>query len=156
MIVPDAHVVAITQVIQLAIAPVFLLTSVGTFLNVLSTRLGRAVDRIRSLEADMHGMGTDDLRSAHRELKLLARRMRLIYLAIGLAVICATLVSALIALAFIDAFIAADLSRVIGLLFILAMFAFIGSLVIFLREVFLAIVNTRRIMGRDARPDTAP
>src|SRR5581483_7716102 len=41
----------VAHVIQLAIAPVFLLTAVGTVLNVLANRLGRTVDRRRVLVA---------------------------------------------------------------------------------------------------------
>jgi hypothetical protein len=40
----------IAHVIQLSIAPVFLLTGVGTLLNVLSGRLARIIDRARVLE----------------------------------------------------------------------------------------------------------
>jgi MFS family permease len=146
----DAHVVEITQVIQLAIAPVFLLTSVGTFIAVLSNRLGRAVDRIRYLEEKLHVISGERAQDTHRELQVLARRMRLIYISIGLSVISAILVALIIALAFIDAFIEADLSRLIGVLFIIAMAALIGALMIFLREVFVAITRTRATLGRDA------
>jgi hypothetical protein len=147
--IADTHVTDITHVIQLAIAPVFLLTAVGTIISVMSARLGRAVDRIRLLEYRLREMNDTDAKEAHRDLSLLARRMRLIYIAIGLAVICAILVSMLIAITFIDAFLAIDLSRIVGLLFIIAMFAFIASLVIFLREIFVAVNNTRYQMGKD-------
>ncbi len=40
---------SIAHTIQLSIAPVFLLTALGTFMAVLSTRLGRIVDRARIL-----------------------------------------------------------------------------------------------------------
>ena len=146
----DAHVTEITHVIQLAIAPVFLLTAVGTIIGAMSTRLGRAVDRIRSLKKELDTMLPEEAAAAHRELHILSRRMMLIYTAIGLAVICAIFVSLLIAIIFVDAFLETDLSRVVGLLFIAAMFAFIGSLMIFLREIFLAVINTRYRLGKDA------
>ena len=47
---PESHLADISRVIQLAIAPVFLLTAIGTLINVLAGRLGRAVDRRRTLE----------------------------------------------------------------------------------------------------------
>ena len=147
--IADTHVTDITHVIQLAIAPVFLLTAVGTIIGVMSNRLARAVDRIRLLEGRLREMNYDDAQEAHRDLSLLARRMRLIYISIGLAVICAILVSMLIAITFIDAFLAVNLSRIVGLLFIVAMFAFIGSLIIFLREIFVAVNHTRYKMGKD-------
>jgi len=47
----DARVSTIAQVIQLSVAPVFLLSGVGTLLVVLTNRLARIVDRTRTLEA---------------------------------------------------------------------------------------------------------
>jgi hypothetical protein len=41
---------ALSSVIQLAVAPVFLLAGIAGLLNVLSVRLDRAVDRVRVVE----------------------------------------------------------------------------------------------------------
>src|SRR5260221_624399 len=75
------------------------------------------------------------------------RRTRLIYLSISLAVMCALLICLLIAIAFLDALITADLSQLVAILFMLSMMALIGSLSIFLREIFLG-VNTARVAIR--------
>ena len=133
----------IAHVIQLAIAPVFLLTAIGTVLAVLTGRLGRAVDRRRSLMAAVSSLesGTADL--ARQEIAFEVRRIRLIYVAISMAVMSALLVCGLISLAFIDAFLAWDLGKLIAVLFVLAMVALIGSLSIFLREIFLSVNSPR-------------
>jgi hypothetical protein len=138
----------IAHVIQLAIAPVFLLTGVGTLLAVLSNRLGRAVDRSRVLEDRVPGLAGEALTLAQAELVLISRRTRLIYTAIALAVLCALLICLLIAAAFLDAFLAMNLARVMGALFVLAMFALIASLGAFLREIFLAVNSARLAMRR--------
>jgi MFS family permease len=140
---PERHIVDITRVIQLAIAPVFLLTALGTIVGVLSNRLARIVDRTRTLEDRLGHMPLPDLKSAYHELALLGRRMRLAYLAIALSVVCALFVGLLIAIAFIDAFLLVDLSKFIALLFIAAMVALISSLIVFLREIFLAVTSAR-------------
>lgn len=135
----------ISHVIQLAIAPVFLLTAVGTLLSVLTNRLGRAVDRRRALERMLeNGRGGTDAARAEAELILVGRRVTLIYQAIVLAVFCALFICLLIALAFVDAFLATNLARGLGVLFVLAMFALIGSLLMFLREIFLAVSTATR------------
>ena len=46
----DVSIDAITNNIQLALAPVFLLTAVATLLNAISTRLARSVDRMRTIQ----------------------------------------------------------------------------------------------------------
>jgi len=56
----DVSIDAITNNIQLALAPVFLLTAVATLLNAISTRLGRSVDRMRQIEEKLRDGGMTD------------------------------------------------------------------------------------------------
>jgi hypothetical protein len=142
---PD-NAIDVTRLIQLAVAPVFLLTAVGTMIGVLSNRLGRAVDRSRALEERLRQLAPEGQKAAREELNILARRVRLVYASITLAVICALFVGLLIAVAFADAFVTIDLSKFIGLLFIGAMLAFILALMVFLREIYLAVARARSQM----------
>ena len=142
----DAHVSDIARIIQLAVAPVFLLTAIGTILSALNNRLGRIVDRRRVLEDRLRTPVAEDaarMKEDVKELNLLAQRIRLIYHAIMLAVLCALFVCLLVAGAFLGVFITTDVAKVVGTLFILAMFALIGSLGMFLREIFLAVKGGR-------------
>jgi len=139
---PD-NVIDVARLIQLAVAPVFMLTAVGTIIGVLSTRLGRAVDRSRALEDKLRQLPPEGQNLAREELLLLGRRVRLVYGSMVLAVLCALFVGFLIAVAFVDAYIDIDMSKFVGLLFIAAMLAFILSLLVFLREIFLAVTSAR-------------
>ena len=143
---PPSNIGDIAHVIQLAVAPVFLLTGIGTLLAVLSGRLGRAVDRGRVVEDLVPVLSAEALALAQAELVLLSRRTRLIYAAIVLAVGSALFVCLLIAVAFIEAFLAVNLALTISALFVLAMLALIACLVAFLREIFLAVTSARRAM----------
>lgn len=140
------NVIDVARLIQLAVAPVFLLTAVGTIIGVLSIRLGRAVDRSRLLEDRLRQLQPEGQKAVRWELDLLSQRVRLVYGSIVLAVLCALFVGLLIAVAFVDAFIVLDLSRFIGLLFMAAMLAFILCLLVFLREIFLAVTSARNHM----------
>lgn len=133
----------IAHVIQLAVAPVFLLTAVGTLLAVLTNRLGRSVDRRRVLTSYLLNPEAPLAGDARAELDVVERRVHLIYSAIVLAVICAIFVCLLIATAFVGAFVETELSRSLGVLFVLAMLALIGCLSVFLREIFLAVSGAR-------------
>ncbi len=135
------HLGDVTHVIQLAIAPVFLLTAIGTLINVLVNRLGRSVDRRRTLTASLPAVDAALAANAQGELAYVHRRVRLIYMAILLAVGAAFLICLLIAIAFLDALTAMDLSQLVAVLFMLAMLALIGSLGLFMREIYLG-VNT--------------
>jgi len=138
----DAHVFDITRVIQLAIAPVFMLTAIASIINALLGRLGRAVDRRRAVE-DQVGRATDQDPDAVAELLLLARRIQLVLWSIGFAVLSALLVCVLIGTAFLGAYTSLDLSRTVAILFVAAVFALTGSLLLFMREVFLAAISVQ-------------
>ena len=147
------QVADITRIIQLAVAPVFLLTAIGTILSALNNRLGRIVDRRRVIEDRLHRAVTENHQSDQAdvdELLLLARRISLIYHAIVLAIVCALFICMLVASAFLGVFVTVNIARLIGTLFILAMFALIGSLWMLLREVFLAVkVGRHDILVKD-------
>src|SRR5687768_10646844 len=89
----------IANVIQLAIAPVFPLTAVGALIGVQTNRLARAVDRTRMLEVHQGQGAHDAMALVPGELKVLRSRMRLIYLAVALDVICALFVGLTIVIA---------------------------------------------------------
>ena len=133
------HIADITRVIQLAVAPVFLLTAIGTIINALSARLGRVVDRRRVLRERLHGLNEEAAKDARDELALIARRSRLIYHAIFSAVTAALLICLVVAVAFIGALFTVELARVVAVLFILSMGSLIVCLAVFLREIFVAV-----------------
>jgi len=135
------HLPEIAGVIQLAVAPVFLLTAIGTVIGALSIRLGRAVDRRRELEAK----ASAELPSTREELEVIARRIRFVYFAILSAVVSALFVCLLIVFAFLGALVRTDLSYTIGAMFVLAMLALTVCLLLFLREIFLAVSTPRHV-----------
>jgi hypothetical protein len=142
VIVPDPSVSVVAQVIQLAVAPVFLLTGVGATLGVLANRLARVIDRARVLEARREA-GQGDARAIAEELHHLSERGRLVYRAIALLVLAALLVGLVIISLFVGVFFEVELGGVIAALFVAAMLAFIGALVVFLREVFVGTQGLR-------------
>ncbi|MGH8728058.1 MAG: DUF2721 domain-containing protein [Burkholderiales bacterium] len=143
---PDTPVSAVAYVIQLAVAPVFLLTGVGAILGVLTNRLARIVDRARSLE--QQAANSNDPACINADLDTLSRRARLINWAISLCTVCAFLVAMVIVILFLEAFLQLDMPGVVALLFIAAMLALIAGMLAFLREIHLA-TGTLRIGPRE-------
>jgi hypothetical protein len=138
----ESHINDIARVIQLAVAPVFLLTAVATLINALNIRLGRAIDRRRVLLDQTTRLAPEALPGVYAELRVLFHRIRLVYLAILAAVVGALLVCLVVASAFMGALTGADISRIVAVLFILSMFAMIACLGILLREVFVAVAES--------------
>jgi hypothetical protein len=138
---PELRIQDITHVIQLSVAPVFLLTAVGTILNVLINRLARVVDRARRLGERLEEVTEKARPGIEAELRVLARRRRFVNYAITLGTTAALLVCLVIAVAFLSFILHADFSGALAGLFVAAMLAFIGALVLFLREIFLAVAT---------------
>ena len=143
----DSDISGIAHVIQLAIAPVFLLTGIAALIGVMTNRLARVIDRARALEARLDQLEGAAAESANAQLAVLAERGRLASWAINFCTAAALLICADIVTLFVDAFIGTQLRWLVGALFILTMVALIGGLIAFLREVYLA-THTLRIGSR--------
>lgn len=140
------------HIIQLAIAPVFLLTGVGTNLLVLTNRLARIIDRSRMLEEKLEaGVESEKTESAlNTELDILFSRARKINRAITLSTTCALLICVVVAALFLGDAFEWRLGTLIATMFVLAMVALTASFVYLLREILLAteFLNQQRMQGR--------
>jgi uncharacterized membrane protein len=133
LMITELPITTIAHAIQLAVAPVFLLTGVASILSVLTNRLGRIIDRSRLLHGkSVSVVGTDQTTLV--ELKSLKKRARLIHLAIGLCTACLLLICS---------FITFSIEMVIAALFVAAMLCLIVALVYFICEIFLATAHVR-------------
>ena len=73
----EPHILDISHVIQLSVAPVFLLTGIATLINAMNARLGRIVDRRRHVLDRVKGnenVLTDEM---EKELRTLYHRSHL-------------------------------------------------------------------------------
>ncbi len=129
------NLTTVSHVIQLAVAPVFLLTGVGAILSVLTGRLGRLVDRYRALSETQKPL----LPIQARELKVLSVRAIWVHWAITLCTVSALFVAIVIGALFVGAVVDINPSRAVSILFILAMTSLIIGLGCFLREISLSV-----------------
>jgi Protein of unknown function (DUF2721) len=140
--ITELPVTTIAHAIQLAVAPVFLLTGVAGILSVLTNRLGRIIDRSRFLEGK--SLPIDETHKAIQvELKSLKQRARLIHLAIGLCTTSLLLICSVVAVLFLGSFITLNMGVVIASLFVTAMLCLIAALLNFIGEIYLATVHVR-------------
>lgn len=129
-----------SEVIQLAIAPVFLLMGVSALLGVLTSRLGRVVDRFRVLNESIANMHADDARYSpyNIELDILSCRANWVHWAITLCTITLLLVAVVIGLLFLGSATNWDSSWIVSILFVFTMLSLISGLACFLREISLS------------------
>ena len=140
----------IAHAIQLAIAPVFLLTGIAALLGVMANRLARIIDRARHYDEHWERLDERTCAVALVELADLERRRHLASWAINFCTSAALLVCIVIAALFVEAFFNTDLKWLAGVLFVGVMIALIGGLGCFLREVWVA-THTVHIMSAKFR-----
>jgi len=133
----------VSHIIQLAVAPAFLLTAIASMMTVMINRLARLIDRARLLESRLEHGPNENIVLLHADLGTLSHRAKLINIAITLCTITAVMICSVIAILFLGNFFQFNMSIPIALLFILAMLLLVSGLGIFLREIFIATKNLR-------------
>jgi cobalamin biosynthesis protein CobD/CbiB len=137
---------AVAEVIQLAVAPVFLLAGIAGLLGVFSTRLARIIDRARVIERRIPQAKNEEQRTLlRRETAVLWRRIALINwirLCIGGALAVCLVIVAL----FVGEFVALNIAVAVAVLFVVAMVLIVFGLVFLLREVNMATTHMREGM----------
>ena len=133
----------IAQTIQLALAPVFVLVAMGNILNILSTRLGRIVDRSRHLQGRHMATEGPDHDMVVLEIRAIDRRIALITRAIRLLVVSGLSIGMTVAVLFLEELVTLELQLVAAGFFLLAVALLMAALVTFLREIQIAAKQLR-------------
>lgn len=146
----------VAQVIQSAVAPVFLLAGIGAFLNVCVGRLARIVDRARALEPKLLASRGKDHDRIIAELYILDRRIRVVNAAVFLSVSAAVMICLVVILLFASQLTGLHFGDAVALLFIAAMISTALGFATFLHETQL---GTRAVRVRahilEHRPEDA-
>lgn len=132
------------ELIQISVAPVFLLVAIASFLNVVTNRLGRVVDRARDLEKILQAVSMHEHRQLYQaDLRSLDKRMGYNHWSINFCSLSALLVTVLVSAIFIAHLNGADASFIVSTLFIAAMAVFLIGICFFLAEIYLATKTVR-------------
>lgn len=132
----------VQQIVQLSLAPAFLLGGIGAIMNVMMSRLVWIAERIERIE---HGRTEEG--EAERdalELAWLARRKTHAQRAVVLSTASAAVISVVIALLFVSAYIRPQIGTLIAAAWIITMTLLIAALGFFLLETRLAAIGTQR------------
>jgi hypothetical protein len=124
----------VAEIVRLAVAPVFLLSGIASFVNVCTSRLSRIVDRSREVEPRLLASRGVEHDRWLGELRVLDRRMSLVSWAISLSVLSAVLICAVVVLLFSASLSRLHVATAIALLFIGSMVAIGLGFAIFLVE----------------------
>ncbi len=153
LIARTANTASVQKIVQISLAPVFLLAAIGAFLNVMNGRLIWLTDRVDRLDQLDRSGKTDP---ALEELPILRRRQTYAFRAVNLSTIAALLICTVVAVMFVSAFIRPPLGTLVAVAWILAMALVFGALLFFLMETKLATSSSseRRRISRKIRTKT--
>jgi hypothetical protein len=135
---PNLTVNTVAEIVRLALAPVFLLSGIGAFLNVLASRLSRIVDRSRDIEPLLLASRGREHDRWINDLRILDRRMSLISWATALSVTSAILTCLVVVMLFAANLVRTRLGTEIAWLFIASMLAIGAGFGVFLLETMIA------------------
>lgn len=158
LIARTSSTVRVQEIVQLSLAPVFLLAAIGAMLNVMNMRLTWLIDRIDFVErrADK-GIGNRE----GEELPALRQRQTYTQMAVNLSTSAALTICLVIAILFVSAFIEPRIGTLVAVLWIATMLQLSIALLLFLRETRLATASardrrkrSREIIARKGDQDT--
>ncbi|MEY4731029.1 MAG: hypothetical protein RL020_2187 [Pseudomonadota bacterium] len=125
--------------IQLAVAPVFLLTAVAALIGSFATRLARIIDRARLLEEKLETETIKNIRAAHWELKRLRLRGRIVSASMAMLTICSLMIGITIMALFLGETTQLHIQSWVPMSFIAGVIFFLFALLGFLVETLLAM-----------------
>lgn len=143
LLVVSAKAGNLAETIRLAVTPVFLLAGISGLLGVITTRLGRIIDRARLIKARDVGASVAEERELQKELLVHRRRMNLAAQAFTFAAISFLLVATVVMVLFLSTLASIDLTPLVAGLFVLAMGSLMTAVVLLLREVQLGSLALR-------------
>ena len=129
----------VTHGIQLAVAPVFLLTAVSGMIGAVAGRLSRIIDRGRVLEEKLRTEDGSQLAPQwQQELRMLGQRGMLANSTIGLLTLCAFMIGLTIVILFLGETTALRVDRLAIYAFLAGVSCFMAALCCFFAETLLA------------------
>jgi hypothetical protein len=146
---PSTRLSELIPVLQIAVAPVILISGVGLLLLSLTNRFGRAVDRSRQLVRELRDASEADRQQLEGQVENLYQRAKLIQTAIILAAISVLFAAVLIMTLFFAALLKLEAAFLIGLLFICCLTSLIFSLITFIMDIRLSLKALRLERGRE-------
>ncbi len=140
LIARTSNTAHVQEMVQLSLAPVFLLAGIGAMLNVMNARLVWLIERIAGVEnADVQGMAGRE----REELPALRQRQRYAQRAVSFSTAAGLTICAVVALLFVSAFIRPQIGTAVAVAWILTMTLLSLGLAFFLLETRLATSTAR-------------
>ena len=131
------------EIIQLALAPIFLIVGIGTLVNVATGRVARVIDRARWFEDLAREQPIRIDRRAKHEIRTLNKRMRLANWSINFLIASALVICFDVILLMVNGLISTSLDTAVLVTFMISILFLTGGLIAFFFEVSLATASLK-------------
>ena len=138
----------LVPVLQTSVSPVVLISGVGLLLLTMTNRLGRIVDRTRSLALRVREVEGAEKQQVAAQLGILEDRAHMLRRAITSAGLCVLFAALLVISLFITSLAGVNIPWLIAAFFILSLVSLIVSLIDFLRDVNRSLEATSLEAGQ--------
>ena len=135
---------SISQIMQSAVTPVFLLAGIGALLSVITGRLGRITDRLRYLQIFICKVNSDDKEILLSNRERLISRTKFINTSIFFCALSGLIVCIVIGSLFVGGIYQILLDGFISVAFIFCMMCLILALIFFIFEILFATKTSRK------------
>jgi hypothetical protein len=143
---------SILPIIQLSITPVILISGIGALVISMTNRMGRIVDRTRSLAGLLHAAKDQDRAHFEQQLLIMFRRAKLMRLSLTLAALSMFVSALLVVIVFVSALFRVELASVILAVFAGSVACLLGALATFIRDIYVSLhalsVEVERSLGQ--------
>ena len=130
---------AILPLIQLSITPVILISGLGSLVISMTNRLGRIVDRTRTLAATARSASGPERANLEYQIKVMFRRGKIMRMAMTFITSSMFISGMLIMLLFVSAIFNVQITGLILGVFILSVLFMLVGLAAFIRDVFVSL-----------------
>lgn len=121
--------------LQFSIGPVILISGIGLVLLSMTNRFGRVVDGTRLLTGKLKDATDVEQKRIHTQLRILAKRARIVRAGIALAAVSVFFAALLIVSLFIGVLLQLEIALFVAGLFILCMCCLVISLLLYILDI---------------------
>jgi len=129
----------LARVLQTSISPVALISGIGLHLLSMTNRLGRTIDRARSLSREIHQNPQGENEKSVVQIRIIYQRSRNLRLAITLASLSMLCASLIVVLLFVINVANIRLHEIIMVLFTISLLLLVSSIILFIKDIGLSL-----------------
>ena len=137
-----------SKLLQLSVSPVVMISGVGLLLLSVTNRLGRAIDRARSLSKELDSGIASTAHEGKAQLEIIVRRAEFLRLSVSLIVASVFFSCLMILFLFVMSFSGVNLEIGVLALFVLSLLSTLSSVIYLLADVYLSLKALRLDVSR--------